>query len=514
MCGLENIGYNVFCVISDNNCINRKAMSYFSENNTNNYVYPHPLDHTRPLFFMIDPVHLLKCIRNNWLNQKNLEKCMYYPKWLDDKNTPADKNNICTASMKTLKKLYEIESHNLVKYGYSLTIKCLNPTNLERQNVKLAIQIFNENLAEGLMILGKKHNFENYEGTANYIKIIAKWWDIFNVRSPVKGFHKRNKFQEPLTFSNDDLKIQFINNMIEWLDTWKGFKMDTGHLTKETHAALTQTLNAMLNLTQYCVEELNFKYLLTGKFQTDPLEDRFGKYRQYSGSNYNITVAQVFENESKIRVQNLMPLLEFQAIDYSDLNVSNKNLNENISPNLIVTVKDSDFEKVQDILPILTYISGYCVYSVIKKIDCSFCEAKLTINKSLDFSEKYILIRNLDRGSLLHPQYEIIYMITHNYIILSKLLKDFETDFLKIVNQRLFAVNCTLNVLSSKEIYLDLDDCPQNHESDHVTKRIIWASTNILLKNFCKIKNNILDEIRKESKESKSKKRKLQTLKN
>lgn len=416
--------------------------------------------------------------------------------------------------MKTLKKMYEIESHNFVKYGYSLTIKSLYPTNLERQNVKLAIQIFNENLAEGLMILGKKYNLENYEGTANYIKIIAKWWDIFNVRSPVKGFHTRNEFQEPLTFSNDDIKIQFIENMIEWLDTWKIFKMDTGCLSKETHEAITQTLNAMLNIKQYCVEELNFKYLLTGKFQTDPLEDRFGKYRQYSGSNYNITIAQLFENESKIRMQSLMPLLTFQAIDYSDLNISNDNLKESYFTSLIVSVNDTDFEKLQDILPILTYISGYCVFSVLNKINCSFCEAKLTINKSLDFSEKYILIRNLDRGSLRHPHHKIIYMIIHNYIILSKLLKEFECEFLKIINQRLFAVNNTLNILSSKEICLDLDGCPQNHGSDQVTKQIIWASTNIILKNFCKIKNNILDEKRKERAESKSKKRKLQTLKN
>lgn len=102
VCGLESIGFNVYCVISDYNSVNRKTMSYFSKNNIYNYVYHHPVDPNRPLFFMIDSVHLLKCIRNNWLNQKNVKKNMYYPKWFDDNNTPADKNNICTASMKTL----------------------------------------------------------------------------------------------------------------------------------------------------------------------------------------------------------------------------------------------------------------------------------------------------------------------------------------------------------------------------------------------------------------------------
>lgn len=43
--------------------------------------------------------------------------------------------------------------------------------------------------------------------------------------------------------------------MISWLDTWKEINLDTGHLTKETHAALTQTLYAMINITRYCIEE-------------------------------------------------------------------------------------------------------------------------------------------------------------------------------------------------------------------------------------------------------------------
>ena len=43
------------------------------------YVYPHPCDPKRPLFYCVDTVHLIKCVRNNWLNQKNSEQAMYYP---------------------------------------------------------------------------------------------------------------------------------------------------------------------------------------------------------------------------------------------------------------------------------------------------------------------------------------------------------------------------------------------------------------------------------------------------
>ena len=49
--GLEKISYKVICIITDNNAINRKAISKFSPQNTNSFVYPHPVDQKRPLFF-------------------------------------------------------------------------------------------------------------------------------------------------------------------------------------------------------------------------------------------------------------------------------------------------------------------------------------------------------------------------------------------------------------------------------------------------------------------------------
>ena len=77
--GLETIGFRVISVITDNNSINSKAMSFFSSPPKKSIVYQHPSDQCRPLFFILDTVHLLKCIRNNWLNQKTSGKCIVYP---------------------------------------------------------------------------------------------------------------------------------------------------------------------------------------------------------------------------------------------------------------------------------------------------------------------------------------------------------------------------------------------------------------------------------------------------
>ena len=60
--GLEDIGFKVIAVITDNNAINRKAMSYFVTPQKLSIVYPHPCNHTRPFFFfLIQYIHCENC---------------------------------------------------------------------------------------------------------------------------------------------------------------------------------------------------------------------------------------------------------------------------------------------------------------------------------------------------------------------------------------------------------------------------------------------------------------------
>ena len=81
---------------------------------------------------MFDSVHILKCIRNNWLNAKSLDKTFSFPD-IDDHSL------ICYSSFNTLDKLYTLERGLTVKKAYMLNYKCLHPHSLERQNVKLAL---------------------------------------------------------------------------------------------------------------------------------------------------------------------------------------------------------------------------------------------------------------------------------------------------------------------------------------------------------------------------------------
>ena len=113
--GLEEIGFKVIAVITDNNAINRKAMSLFESTPKLSPVYKHPMNSSRTLFFILDTVHIMKCIRNNWLNQKTPGTSMIFPpfrfKDIKCENSPS------TASFESLRLLHGSERDSLLKFA-------------------------------------------------------------------------------------------------------------------------------------------------------------------------------------------------------------------------------------------------------------------------------------------------------------------------------------------------------------------------------------------------------------
>jgi hypothetical protein len=509
--GLEKIGFMVICLVSDNNSINRKALSYFSNPPKLSIVYPHPIDPNRPLFFVIDSVHILKCVRNNWINQKNSEKCMYFP----DFDKLYESVSIKCASFNTLKKLHEIEKANIVKYEHKLTFKALEPSNLERQNVKLVLQVFNEYVVNALLLLGQNHDLPCSLETAKYIELIYHWWCIMNVKSPHKGIRLRNSFMQPLTVSSHDENLKFLLKFLDWLDVWKNASCTDGVLTKETHLAITHTTHALTEMAKYCINELKMNYFLCGKVQTDTLEERFGKYRYLAGCQYNVSIRQIFECETKLRLQNSLHLT-VHSNTYGKIDVGNFNFEQNwgelkstsFENSFDISVTGKDIEAEKSLIPILTFLAGYCIHSVHKHLKCSACFDQLSVDKELVCNEDtYKLINGLDRGGLKYPKEEIILVVLFCYIVVKKLLsQEFEEKFLRMPNQRLLVTSIAFNILTDAELFNLYDVCSLGHFSESIVKHILWVASNILLKNYCVKKNDT-------SVSKVCKKRKLDTLK-
>lgn len=112
----------------------------------------------------------------------------------------------------------------------------------------------------------------------------------------------------------------------------------------------------------------------------------------------------------------------------------------------------------------------------------------------------------------------VLNVVLYNYIVMQKLVsKDLENKFLKHPSQRILAVRLTMNALCDETI--DIDPCSKGHSFESIAKRIVWCSTNTLLNNYCKKRNDFPKHQKKNSKppseknnEKPPKKRKLATL--
>ena len=117
------------------------------------------------LFFIFDPVHLFKCIRNNWLNIKDPIQTFLFPSF-DDYSCEI----MYRASFKTLKILYDNEKNSIIKHAPGLSEKVLYPSNMERQNVNYVVKLFDIKNVAAL----QTHKISNYEPVCDFMDIIIK----------------------------------------------------------------------------------------------------------------------------------------------------------------------------------------------------------------------------------------------------------------------------------------------------------------------------------------------------
>jgi hypothetical protein len=277
------------------------------------------------------------------------------------------------------------------------------------------LQIFSQTTVTALREFGPKVSITNIENTALYIEIINRWWDIVNVKTMFKGKRLLNKFQEPVTRNFSHI-IEFLEQFVKWLNNWQHICHD-GKLTKETHLAVAHTTDAYLKIIKYLLYEKNFNFVLLGKIQTDRLNEKFGKYRYLASSQYHVSLGQVYESECKLRLMSVMPLT--LKSKNGDIKISKDDIvsfiatdnypdNENIVipsslRRAVCLVNENALKDVsENTWPSLIFISGYCSYSLLKRIKCDYCKVFLTDSNQESSTHTGLITAN-DRGGLCYP---------------------------------------------------------------------------------------------------------------
>ncbi len=164
---VEKAGGIVIGSITDNHKVNQNYCRLFTRNDKKApHKAVHPLDKNRTWFLLFDTVHLLKCIRNNWISEKTQTLTLDGQK---------------VGVFEDVRQLYLSEKDSILKTS-PLTYASVFPSKLQLQNVQHVLKVFNEKVVAALRLMKK-------DGTADFIQQILTWWNIVNVSS--KGQDQR-----------------------------------------------------------------------------------------------------------------------------------------------------------------------------------------------------------------------------------------------------------------------------------------------------------------------------------
>lgn len=264
---LYEVGFIVVAFICDLDSTNNKLINNLNvgiKANQNCY-FSHPGNPLYKVFVINDPPHLLKLIRNHFLDHGFS---------VDGKviNQDCVKEAVALNEKRDLKVVFKIRKEHLEVRG------------IKRQKVLPAAQLFSKTTARGILWCGQQQFLQstNYAETAEFMEIIDAWFDIFNS----KICHDYKPGKEPyglnLTSQNEilDKVTQIISNMKvgnnkTLLPFQKGIIV--------SNAALQQLLPYLKE--QFSSEIFPISYILTNRLTQDVLENLFSYLRAMGGAH-------------------------------------------------------------------------------------------------------------------------------------------------------------------------------------------------------------------------------------
>ncbi len=428
---LCEIGFQVLTVCTDNLATNRRFYSQFLCGGKLQSEIPNPIT-GEPLFLLLDPVHNFKNIFNNW-EKKGLFIYPNIPSATAPSATPRSANfqyvslscvyfcktnifySVLSLFCRHICDLFQRERDMPVKLAYKLSYKGLHPTSLQKTSVQWAISVFHESTCKALESYALNDGLP-WQETAEFVTFIGQLWSIWNVRTPTIGWRKRDDWRNPIR-TCEDTQLHFLEKAAEFFENWQKTCALNQGLSRETFLAVIHSCKTLVLIARYCLVKLQYKYVLLGKFQSDPIEKRFSWLRQLSGGNFYISVRQLIQNEKKIRTSSLIKFSHCSLTEIRSLDQENQA--EKLSSKVATFCKlllegfssfQAHFEPAD--AKAIFYVAGALVHSYLERCGCASCKGilvgsseKLTLSEiegdiSTDIRE---FVDHCNRGGLLYP---------------------------------------------------------------------------------------------------------------
>lgn len=164
---VSEIGFDVVATSTDGHSANRRFYSELG----NGQMPVHIMNPFKPgsrIYLLFDSVHIFKNVFNNLLNRRNF-KC------------PAFGETEVSASFKHVEDLYRREMGKPVKFAHKLSDKVIAPKPIERTKVELADRFFHDSTIAGLEHFCREGGPPEWQSTADFLKLIRRFWNCVNV---------------------------------------------------------------------------------------------------------------------------------------------------------------------------------------------------------------------------------------------------------------------------------------------------------------------------------------------
>jgi len=506
---LTEIGFRIVSSISDGHSANRKFVSTHlgcsaAQNFVINPYAPAPHNKIFPIF---DTIHIFKGLWTNFLNKAEFE-C---PPFLGQSVHPRFHH---------FQDLYTRELGSSFRYAHKLNHKVIYPKSIERTNVDLACRFFSESTRNALLHFADIDQDE-WRESAEFVSIMLRYFNTINVKSVGLDDRKKDFTRSCVRRENmhdEDGPLQFLLDMLNWVEQWK-LMSTKKKLSSETFFTLTHTLKGLVDLCHYLLETSNLDYILLGKVNSDPIERRFGFYRQLAGANFFVSLKQFFEGEKNIRLRSLVRFDKLSASELSSLckdqsDVRADTILEDVTKlEALLQDPDSDdvhdFSSLSDLKSIVFCCSGKISRNLLRTNKCEECKDLIIQNKRVDFhfeedsdiTLRESLIRQADRGGLIYPS-ELVYLTT---LFAVKLRDEIFSDpevfrlFMSFRYPREVFVRIFEDRVNSLEKMNELLNqfCDNNHSFLSLISQIASSTFNFNAKNFCSKMNDEVHENRK-----------------
>lgn len=304
------------------------------------------------------------------------------------------------------------------------------------------------------------------------------------------------------------MQVEFLRKFAKWLRHWRKVDLAGVGLTRDTFEAAIVTTEGMIKLIEYSFDNYDIQFFLPGKFQTNDLEKRFGKYRRLCGCNYLVSYKDILEAERKLRIKRLVSTYphELSMIKYTTTKKNDVDIEDFLS------ILDSDYMQnfTNKDYPSFMYVCGYAAYTYKQSLDCSLCHDLIIQTKGEETGAEYFDF--LQRGGLVVPTENCLYMLWHMNAILDEILR---TDNIKkkfhvrenqhgillslthhsFINDQGFVVNFNDNCICGKSYF-------------HLFYSLMKVFANILLNNYRKHVNDAIEMKKQEQSAERMEKRK------